>query len=95
MNERRIEINPGEMMLVADRTILVEEYESVLGDAFKIGSTDHELSYFITFSGRVNNSTESDSVTVAIPPVEAAVLVVDILHGLELLKAAIERGERS
>jgi len=90
MTERRIEINPGEYFLVADRTILVNEHESVLGDAVKIGRPESEPTYFFTFKGRINNSTERDAVTVALPLISAWELVQNILDGLELFKEANE-----
>lgn len=83
---RQVEMNPGEMFLVADRTILVDERESVLAAVSKIGTTDNDrIAYFFTFTGRVNNTDETDTVTVALSPEDANELVADILHGLELL----------
>jgi hypothetical protein len=90
MSGKRIEINPGEWLMVADRTILVEQYESVLGDTIKLGTDLHQGMYFFTFTGRINRSTETDSVTVAIPLKEAWDLFTDVLNGFELLRKANE-----
>ena len=84
---KRIEINSGEIIGIADRTILVDEHESVLGDVFKIGSPQHDMAYLITFSGRVNNTQERESVTVALTVPQAHELMGHILDGLEMLVA--------
>lgn len=90
---RQIEMNPGEMFMVADRTLLVDEYESVLAMVSKIGTTDNDrVAYFFTFTGRVNNTTETEAVTVAMSPEDANDLLGDILNGLELLVAAQKDG---
>ena len=93
MTGRRVEVNPGEVFMIADRTILVDERESVLGDVAKIGAPEHRLAYLFTFTGRVNNTDETDSVTVAMSPLDAHELMSDILTGLELL-AEHQRGTR-
>lgn len=85
MTGKRIEINPGEMLWVADKTILVTEYESVLGDTHKLGSANHQVVYMITFRGRINNSEEVDEVTVSLSPEDANNLCGNIINGLELL----------
>jgi hypothetical protein len=90
---RRIEMNPGEMFMVADPTILVAEYESVLGDVSKIGSNDSRIAYFFTFTGKVNNKDEQATLTVAMDPMDAWRLTDDVLRGLELLAAAQKRGQ--
>lgn len=83
---RRVEMNPGEMFLVADPTILASEYESVLGAVSKIGATDSDrIAYFFTFTGKVNNRDEEMTVTVALDPMDAWRLTGDVLSGLELL----------
>ena len=84
----RYELNPGELFLVADRMILVEEWESILGDVSKIGGGNSRAAYLFTFTGKVNNRDEQDQVTVAMDPESAWSLVGQILNGLELLKAA-------
>lgn len=84
----RIELNPGELFLIADRTILVDEYESILGDVSKIGNSDSRVAYLFTFTGKVNNRDERDQVTVAMDLKAAWELVGDLLHGFELLKEA-------
>lgn len=87
MADRRMELNPGEMFLVADRTILIDKYESILADLFKIGAAEHEVGYLFTFTGRINgtNGEQEDSVTVAMSPQDAWNFVGDVLNGLELL----------
>jgi hypothetical protein len=91
---RRIEFGPGEVFMVADRTILVDERESVLAELSKIGvSDDQQVGYLFTFTGRVNNTDEVSSVTVAMSPQDALALTEDILNGLELLSKA-QRGEQ-
>ncbi len=85
---RRVELNPGEPFLVADRMILVDEWESILGDVSKIGSAESRVAYLFTFTGKVNNRDERDQVTVALDVESAWSLVGQILHGLELLKEA-------
>ena len=91
----RIEMNPGEMFMVADRTILVSEYESVLGQVSKIGVDEDRIAYFFTFWGRVNKSDEVTEVTVAMSPHDSFELTNDILNGLELLNKlqSEERGD--
>lgn len=87
---KRIEMNPGELFMVADRMILVDEYESVLGDMFKIGSPEHQGAYIFTFSGKVNNRDDRDQVTVAMDLQSAWELVGHMLNGFELLKEVKE-----
>lgn len=89
---RRVEMNPGELFMVADRTILVREYESVLGDVTKIGATSSDIAYFFTFTGRVNHTDDIESVTVAMSPEDAFALTGQILAGLELLISANRNG---
>ncbi len=84
----RYELNPGELFLVADRMILVEEWESILADVSKIGGGNSRPAYLLTFTGKVNNRDEQDQVTVAMDLESAWSLVGQILDGLELLKAA-------
>lgn len=91
MTNKRIEINPGEWFSVANRTIIVENYESVLGDVIQLGTDYREAVYMFTFTGRVNHTKETDSVTVALPIKDAFNLMGDILHGLELFKKANEK----
>lgn len=81
----RIEINPGEFFMVADGMVLVDEYESVLGDVSKLGSADGRIAYLFTFSGKVNNRDERTTVTLAMPVQDAFKLAGQILDGLELL----------
>jgi hypothetical protein len=89
MDDRRVEVNPGEWF--ADNTILADEYESVLGDVFKIGSPEHRPEYLFTFRGKVNNKDEQGSFTVALTLEAAWRLVGDVLTGLDLFKKANER----
>jgi hypothetical protein len=91
---KRIEINPGEWFLVADKTILVREYESVLGAVSKIGTRDNDrIAYLFTFTGKVNNEAKINSVTVAMSPEDAFALASRILDGLQsLLDAQKEDG---
>ena len=85
---RREEINPGELFLIADRTILVDEYESIIGDMFKMGKDRHEVGYLFTFKGKINNKDEYGEVTVCMPVKDAWNLFNDVLKGLELLRDA-------
>lgn len=89
---RRVEVNPGEWFLVAPRTILVNEYESVLGAVSKLGGENNRLAYFFTFSGKVNNEARMDAVTVAMSPEDAFELANMILNGIQLLVDQ-EKGE--
>lgn len=93
MADRRVEMNPGEWFMVAENTILADEFESVLGDVAKIGSPESRLEYLFTFRGKVNNKDEQGSFTVAMSPQAAWNLVGNILTGLELLKKAHESGD--
>lgn len=80
----RVEVNPDEMFLVADRVILVEEYESVLGAMSKIGVTKNpEPGYLFTFKGRLNRTEEYGEVTVAMPLAEAYELACSIVKWTE------------
>lgn len=88
----RIEMNPGEWFMVAEPTILVREYETVLGDAYKIGAQTHHLACLMTFTGKVNNKDEEATTTVAMSPEDAFMFVGQILDGLELLKKEMEAG---
>lgn len=90
---RRVEMNPGELFMVADRSILVEEYESVLGDVAKIGGDQSRVAYLLTFTGRINNSDEVDSVTVILPPEDAFALAGNIIDGIGLLVEANKRAQ--
>lgn len=94
-NERLVEMNPGEYFMMADNTILVDHYESILADVCKIGSDKHELAYLFTFIGKINHKQEHGSVTVAIPLRDAFNLVSNVLDGLEMLKKAAERDEEN
>lgn len=86
---RRVELEPGQMFMVADRTILVTSRESVLAAGSKLGTSDSDqIAYFFTFTGRVNNTDDTESVTVALSPQDANELVGDILAGLDVLLAA-------
>lgn len=77
-------MNPGEMLFVADKVILVEEYESVLGAMSKIGVTkDPEPGYLFTFTGRLNRTEERGSVTVAMPLREAFELASNVVKWVE------------
>lgn len=84
---RRIEMNPGEFFAVSDRVILVAENESVLGRTGKLGAPAEEdrLTYFFTFTGKLNNRDEHDSVTVAMSPEDAFEFASQILDGIQLL----------
>lgn len=95
MSGRRVEMNPGELFMVADRTILVREYESVLGDVTKIGESTSEVAYFFTFTGRLNHTDQVESVTVAMSPEDAFALSGNILTGLELLVEANRKAGES
>lgn len=90
---RRQELNPGEFFLVADRMILVHEYESILANISKIGVPGDRLAYLLTFSGKLNNLDLEESVTVALPPEDAWELVGQILNGLELLSSAVKESK--
>lgn len=85
---RRVEVNPGELFLVGDPTILVREWETIIGDVEKIGGPGPDLAYLLTFTGRRNNSDEVVSFTAAISPEDAFALAGQILDGIELLLAA-------
>lgn len=80
---KHVEVNPGEMFMVADKLILVDSYESVLGDAQKIGSDKHRAAYMFTFTGRVNHTDERTSVTVAVPLAEAYELAAHVVKWIE------------
>lgn len=89
----RVEVNPGELFMVADRSILVQEYESVLGDVAKIGASESRVAYLLTFTGRINNSDEPASVTVILPPEDAFALAGNIIDGIGLLVEANKRAQ--
>lgn len=84
----RIEINEGEFFEMDKDLLLVHEYESVLGDLFKMDGSEHQLAYLFTFKGRINKTDEHRTVTVGLDPQAAFDLTNDILHGLELLAEA-------
>ncbi|HEX3639923.1 MAG TPA: hypothetical protein VHV10_01390 [Ktedonobacteraceae bacterium] len=93
MSEHRVEINPDEWFAIADPTILAEEYESVIGDMWKIGQPKHGPAYLFTFRGKLNNKDEQAAFTVALSLQAAWELVGNILDGLELFKQANEGKE--
>ena len=82
---KHIELSPGEVFMVADRTILVREYESVLANLSLIDGSNEQTAYLMTFTGRVNKTQDEDSVTISMSPEDTYVLVSDLLNGLELL----------
>jgi len=86
--QERIEINPGEWFLVAEPTLLVHEWETVLGDAVKIGAQESRPIYLFTFQGKINNKDETGVFTIAMPLMSAWDLVGQILDGLELYQKA-------
>lgn len=84
----RVELNPGEMFFIADPTILVDEYESIIADVSKIGAPSQGPTYLLTFAGKLNNKDKRSTVTVALPVESAFELTQAILDGLELLMKA-------
>ncbi len=84
----REEINPTEMFYISDRVILVDEYESFLGDMFKFGSSKSQVGYIFTFKGKLNNKDERAEITVVMPIRDAWNLFNDVLKGIELLREA-------
>lgn len=84
----RVEMNPGEWFLIADPTVLVDEWESIIGDVQKIGADESRAAYLFTFTGKRNNHDEQMTVTVAMDIRGAFDLAGQILDGLELLKRA-------
>lgn len=74
---------PGEMFMLAEPTILVDEYESMLAETFKIGTPLRQPTLLVTFAGRVNNGTDRMTVTVAMQPETAAALVGHLLDELD------------
>lgn len=88
---RREEINPTEMFYVSDRVILVDEYESILGDMFKFGAEGSQAGYIFSFKGKLNNKDERDEVTVVMPIRDAWNLFNDVLKGMELFRKANEK----
>lgn len=88
----RIELSPGDYFLVADRTILVDKYTSVLAVASKIGGSKGEIAYLFTFEGKLNNKDERDTVTIAIPIEHILEMTDGMLCGLENLQKVVEEG---
>lgn len=88
---KRVELNPGEWFMVADPTVLVEEFESIIGNVAKIGG-EPRTAYLFTFTGKRNNHDERMTVTVAMDLQAAWDLVGQVLAGLELV-AAVQRGD--
>ncbi len=76
----------GEMFMVSDRLMLVDHMESIGVDGMTIGREGHELAVYVTFSGRINKSTEQSDVTIAVSPRDALELVNMLLHTLEALE---------
>lgn len=91
-------LDEGELFTIADPTILVSTYESVLAKVARIGDpAGARPAYLFTFTGKVNNRDEDMTVTVAMSPEDAFQLTTDVLNGLELLtgrRARPRGGER-
>jgi hypothetical protein len=73
----------GEMFMVSDRLMLVEQMESIGVDGLTIGREGREPAVHVTFSGRINKSVEQSDVTVALSPRDALELVNMLLHTLD------------
>lgn len=59
------EMRPGEMFFVAENTILVHEWESLVTKPIKFGEIREGVYFLTTFKGKVNNKDELGAVTVA------------------------------
>ena len=83
---REIEMNPGELFMVADDLILVSEYETIVADTFKIGKPEHRIGVFFTFKGRQNNSDIEREFTIAMSPMDTWELAGKLLDQVEFIQ---------
>lgn len=92
---RRIEVNPGEWVLINPDSLHVKEYEAVFADAMKIGHDEHELLHIISFTGRINNTDEHTTFTVLLSPEDGWKLTEMLLDQYEWLLDAQRRSDES
>lgn len=85
-----LEVGPGETFLIADHTMLVRETQSLLAKTSLIGDPDSQMSFLITYTGRINRTEDIESWTIAISPPDMLDFINTALDQLELLKNAIQ-----
>lgn len=100
---RRIEVNPGETFAVSNKVILMREFESLFGMTGKFGSKTNQLTYALTFRGKLNNQPKQADVTILISPEDMINMTTTMMGQVEWLEMALDavaaserarRGER-
>lgn len=84
--DKRIEINPGEVLLVSKNTVLADSFESAFVMTGKIGIELDQPAYMLTVEGRANNTQDKTSFTVMLSIPDAWQLCSIMLDQFEWLQ---------
>lgn len=92
---QRIPMPDGEMFAVSDRTILVDEIETIAAAGITLGREDGTLQIHLTAVGRQPRTQAPQDVTLAFSIDGALQLLDAVLHSLEAVKRATDEEGRS